>query len=35
MLDVRVDKLAAALAELEISGFVKSIPGARYMLIEK
>ncbi len=34
-LDMRVDKLAAALAELEINGFVISQPGARYMLPKK
>ena len=31
-LNVRVDKLAAALAELEINGYVVSLPGARYLL---
>ncbi|MBQ9938346.1 MAG: DNA-processing protein DprA [Oscillospiraceae bacterium] len=31
-LDVRVDKLAAALSELEINGYVVSLPGARYLL---
>ena len=34
-LDMRIDKLAAALAELEINGFVVSQPGARYMLPKK
>ncbi len=34
-LDIRIDKLAAALAELEIDGFVVSQPGARYMLTPK
>jgi len=34
-LNLRIDKLSSALTELEINGFVRSLPGARYLLPKK